>query len=276
MDGEREPLPSRVHDTPELPADYHAALERGLAALGLDGLPPTSRDAIDGHMRLLLAWTAAINLTAIRDPVAAATAHVLDALTAVPVLRARGIDRFLDLGSGGGIPGIPLAAALPATDALLVEPIGKKARFLATAVEATGLDRPAAGSVGGARRAGAARAGTVRVAATRAETLAGDPHHRGRWPAVTARAVAGLAELVELAVPLLDPGGVLVAWKRGDVTDEIRAAGRALTALGGGRIEEHAAGLDSLPGHRLIIVERGGAVPDAYPRDPAARKRRPW
>ena len=58
----------------------------------------------------------------------------------VAPLRARGVDRFLDLGSGGGLPGIPLAAALPARDALLVEPIGKKARFLATVVEATGLD----------------------------------------------------------------------------------------------------------------------------------------
>jgi 16S rRNA (guanine527-N7)-methyltransferase len=277
MEGEREPLPSRVEDTPPLPLGYHEALERGLAELRDDGgspevaLAPGARDAIDGHMRLLMAWTTAINLTAIRDPVAAATAHVLDALTALPLLRTRGIDRFLDLGSGGGVPGIPLAAALPAADVLLVEPIGKKARFLATTVSATGLDRPVNGTP-----AGPDGAGRVRVAATRAETLAADPHHRGRWPAVTARAVASLPELIELALPLLAPAGILVAWKRGDLTGELTAGRRALEALGGGRLVDHRVELTGLAGHRLVVVERGGEVPLAYPRDPSTRKRRPW
>jgi 16S rRNA (guanine527-N7)-methyltransferase len=207
---------------------------------------------------MLLAWTAAINLTAVRDPVAAATIHVLDSLTAVAPLRARGIERFLDLGSGGGLPGIPLAIALPARDALLVEPIGKKARFLATAIGATGLG------------------GTTRVAATRAETLAADPHHRGQWPAVTARAVSSLADLVELAFPLLAEDGILVAWKRGDLTGEVVGAERAMTTLGGGRLEVLDPGLAALAGHRLVLATRTGSVPVGYPRDPAARKRRPW
>ena len=113
MQGEREPLPTHVEDTPALPPDYAAAVDAGLAALGLT-LEPAQRAAIDGHIRLLLAWTPAINLTAVREPAAAATVHVLDSLTAVGPLRERGIDRFLDLGSGGGLPGIPLAVALPA------------------------------------------------------------------------------------------------------------------------------------------------------------------
>ena len=258
MEREREPLPTRVDDTPDLPAGYDVALDDGLAALGGPPLDSTARAAIDGHIRLLLAWTTAINLTAVRDPIAAATAHVLDSLTGVTPLRALGIDRFLDLGSGGGLPGIPLAAALPARDALLVEPIGKKARFLATSLAATGLDR------------------TARVAATRAETLAADPHHRGRWPAVTARAVSALADLVELALPLLADAGVLVAWKRGDLTDELAAAGRAVEALGGGRIEVLDQDVPGLAGHRLVVVTRTGVVPAAYPRDPGARRRRPW
>jgi 16S rRNA (guanine527-N7)-methyltransferase len=254
---EREPLPSRVQDTPLLPAAYADALDAGLDALQL-ALPPDARAAIDGHVRLLLAWTRAINLTAVRDPGAAATLHVVDSLTAVAPLRARGIDRVLDLGSGGGVPGIPLAIALPASDALLVEPIGKKGRFLATAVEAAGL------------------AGTTRVAVTRAETLAADPRHRGRWPAITARAVSTLAELVELAFPLLAEGGVLVAWKRGDLGAELAGGERAMVGLGGGRIEIVDPGLGSLPGHRLVLVTRTGVVPDGYPRDPGARKRHPW
>ncbi|MEO6206786.1 MAG: 16S rRNA (guanine(527)-N(7))-methyltransferase RsmG [Candidatus Limnocylindrales bacterium] len=257
MNREREPLPTLVQQTHALPTAYDDALNDGLAALDWS-LDRTARDAIDGHIRLLLAWTSAINLTAIRDPVVVATAHVLDSLSAVAALRQRGISRFLDLGSGGGLPGIPLAAALPATDVLLVEPIGKKARFLATAVAAIGLEA------------------TVRVATTRAETLAADPRHRGRWPAVTARAVASTGELVELAFPLLAPGGILIAWKRGDLSGDRRAAMSAARALGGGTIRVQDLDLPGLTGHCLIVATRTGQVPSAYPRDPGARKRRPW
>ena len=217
MSGTREPLPTHVRDTPPLPSGYDDALVAVLEALGLP-LDPAARAAIDGHLRLLLAWTAAINLTAVRDPVTAATAHVLDSLSAVPLLRRHGIDRYVDLGSGGGLPGVPIAAALPATEALLVESVGKKARFLEVAVDAVGL------------------ADRVAVEPVRAEALAADPDHRSAWPAVTVRAVAGLAELIELAFPLLRPGGILVAWKRGELVEELAAGRRAATALGGGTV----------------------------------------
>ena len=257
MEIPRKPLPTRVDQTPDLPPAYDAALRQGLVALGLE-LPARARAAIDGHVRLLLAWTEAINLTAIREPGAVALGHVVDSLTAVALLRGLGIDRFVDLGSGGGYPGMPLAAALPAARALLAEPIGKKADFLRTAIAATGLD-------------GVAEAATVR-----AEALAGDARHRGRWPAVTARAVANLADLVELSFPLLAPGGVLVAWKRGDLAGELAAAERAVHAMGGGRLDVHPVVVPGLEGHQLVVAHAGGRVPATFPRDPAARKRRPW
>jgi 16S rRNA (guanine527-N7)-methyltransferase len=253
----REPLPTRVEATPELPAEYGRALEAGVAALGLD-LPEPARTAIDGHVRLLLAWTDAINLTAIRDPEAVAIAHVTDSLSAVELLRERGVDRFIDLGSGGGFPGLPVAAALPAARGLLIEPVVKKARFLTTTIEATGLSSIA------------------EAAAVRAEALARDGRHRGQWPAVIARAVANLADLIEMALPLLEPGGILVAWKRGDLAAELAAADRALTALGGGTVEILPVIVPGLPGHQLVVVTALGRVAETYPRDPAVRKRRPW
>ena len=257
MDRPREPLPTCVRDTPTLPAAYADALDAGLSALALE-LTPDARAAIDGHARLLLAWTAAINLTAIREPAAVAVGHVVDSLTAVRVLRERGADRSIDLGSGGGYPGIPLAAALPSARTLLLEPIAKKAGFLSVVAAATGLDD------------------TVEAAPVRAEALAADPRHRGRWPAVTARAVASLADLVELAFPLLEPGGCLVAWKRGDIGLELAAADRAIAALGGGTLEVHEVAVPGLDGHKLVIATAHGRSPAAYPRDPATRKRRPW
>jgi 16S rRNA (guanine527-N7)-methyltransferase len=257
LDRTREPLPTRVQDTPDLPAAYHAAVETGLAELGLT-LSGDTRAAIDGHARLLLAWTAAINLTAIREPSTVAVAHVIDSLAGLTVLREVGADRFIDLGSGGGYPGVPLAAAYPAARALLLEPVAKKARFLSAAIAATGL------------------AGNVEAAPVRAEALAADRRHRGRWPAVTARAVAPLPELVELAVPLLAPGGRLIAWKRGDIATELAAADRALAALGGGSMDVRDVFVASLDGHRLVVVTARGDVPGIYPRDPATRRRRPW
>ncbi len=267
LDRPLDPLPTRVESSEPLPAAYRRALDDALERLAID-LGPAARAAIDGHVRLLLAWNAAINLTAIRDPTDVAIRHVADSLSALPILVERGIDRFVDLGSGGGFPGLPLAAALPAIRGLLVESVGKKARFLETAVAAVGL------------------LGRVEIAAVRAETLAADPHHRTSWSAVTVRAVAALPDLVELALPLLRPGGVLIAWKSGDPGDpgglggELRAAVRALATIGDGRIAVRDAQPETpagLAGHRLVVVERGRRpIAPTWPRDSAARRRRPW
>jgi 16S rRNA (guanine527-N7)-methyltransferase len=173
------------------------------------------------------------------------------------VLRAAGIDSFLDIGSGGGYPSLPLASAV-AGEVMLVESVAKKARFLEAAVVALGL------------------AGRVSVAARRAEEVAHDPHQRERWPAVTARAVGSLADLVELAFPLLTTTGLLVAWKSEGVDAELAAARRATRALGGGELAVHPVPIERLAGHRLVVATKRGRSPDAYPRDPAARRRRPW
>jgi 16S rRNA (guanine527-N7)-methyltransferase len=222
------------------------------------GLSAAQRSAIDGHVRLLLAWNRAINLTAIRDPAGVAIGHVIDSLTALPLLRDRDVERFVDLGSGGGFPGLPLAIALPSPRALLADSVGKKVRFLETVVEAVGLGGPVATFSG------------------RSEVLARDSEHRERWPAVLARAVASLPELAELAFPLLEPGGILVAWKRGDLEAELAGAGRAVDALGGGSLETRDVAVPSLPGHFLIVVRKDGRTPERFPRDPAQRRRSPW
>jgi 16S rRNA (guanine527-N7)-methyltransferase len=263
LERRREPLPTRVMDTPPLPTAYDAALRDGLSAIPVT-VSPDARAAIDGHVRLLLAWTEAINLTGIRKPAAVALGHVVDSLTGRALIADATPQGVLDLGSGGGFPGIPLAASLrddrPDLEVTLLEPIAKKARFLETAVAATSLGR------------------TVRVVAGRAEDLAGDPFSRSSWDIVTARAVAATADLVELAFPLLKPGGSLIAWKRGDIADELAGAGRAIEALGGGSLGITEVTVAGLAEHRLVTITRAttGSVPEAYPRDPAVRKRRPW
>jgi 16S rRNA (guanine527-N7)-methyltransferase len=253
----REPLPTRVEGLPPLPAEYADVLEACLADLQLS-LPADARRAIDDHARLLLAWTASINLTAIRSPIDVARLHVADSLTAVEPLRARGVKSLVDLGSGGGYPGLPLAVALPADRTLLVDSVGKKAAFLETVVEATGV------------------AGRVRVTAERGEALAADPRHRERWQAVTSRAVGTIADNVELGFPLLRPGGCAVVWKRLPLDAELEAARHAVDALGGGTIEVVRTAVRGLDDHVLAIATKRGRTAARYPRDPAERARRPW
>ena len=189
--------------------------------------------------------------------------HVIDSLAAAPIIARRRvagapIRRLLDLGSGGGYPGIPLTAALPLERVALVDSVGKKAAFLATAVAAVGLES------------------RVAVLSDRAESLARDQRHREAWDAVTARAVGALDELVELSFSLLVPGGVLVAWKRSDIEPEIEAARRALASLGGGRIDTVPVTVTGLDDHRLVVIAKRGRTAAAFPRDPATRRRRPW
>jgi 16S rRNA (guanine527-N7)-methyltransferase len=167
------------------------------------------------------------------------------------------VTEFLDLGSGSGYPGLPLAVALPAERALLIESIGKKARFLETAVAALGV------------------ADRVAVAATRAESLAADPHHRGRWQAAVSRAVTDLTELAELALPLLATGGLLVAWKRRPLDDELSRAEGAVGCLGGCLAACEAVTVPGLEDHVLAVVEKVAPTPPEFPRDPATRRRRP-
>ena len=256
LDRPRDPLPTCVAGLPLLPAEYRDILEAGLDFLGLR-LDPAVREVIDGHARLLLAWTAAINLTAIRDPAGVARLHVLDSLAAVPLLAPRDVAGIMDLGSGGGFPGLPLAAVLAPARTLLVDSIAKKVAFLHTVVAATGLE------------------GRVAAEAVRAEALARDPRDREGWAVVTARAVTSLSELVEIGLPLVSPGGVLVAWKREPIEDELAAAAPALAALRAGHVTVRRAGVPGLEAHRLIVIPHGGPIDRRFPRDPAERRRRP-
>jgi 16S rRNA (guanine527-N7)-methyltransferase len=260
---DREPLPSRVEGLPHLPVEALLVLDEGLQTLGLADLPDPIRTGLIDHLRLMLAWNQSINLTSIRDPETAVREHILDSLSALSILREQRIDSFLDLGSGGGFPGLPLALVLPARRTLLVESVGKKAAFLSAAaaflVEAAGPD-----------------AGDLDVFAGRAETLAADGRHRERWPAVVARAIAPLATLAEIALPLVAPGGVLIAWKRRPLDAELAAAGPSLSLLGAAPPVLRAVPVAGLEDHVLVVVEKLASTPAAYPRDPAQRRRRPF
>ena len=213
-----------------------------LAAAGLAPLNESERAIIAAHLRLLDAWNPAINLTRITAPRDRAVRHLLDALVAVPliepILPAHGA-KIADLGSGGGFPGVPLAARLLTahSDASLelIEATQKKAHFLQTVANVSGF---------GAR---------LRVQAARAEALghAGGP----RYNLVTARAVAPLADLVKLALPILVPGGHLMAWKRSGDSWPVELAAAA-GEIGSAAIRVQHLDVPELTGALLVLIKR--------------------
>jgi 16S rRNA (guanine527-N7)-methyltransferase len=265
-------LPESAEGLEELPDEFWQTLDAGLAEMGLE-LHERSRAAIDSHVRLLLAWNSSINLTALRTPEQIARNHVLDSLIAVAALRALAggkVGRVLDLGSGGGFPGLPIAAVAPARAAVLVDSVGKKARFLAAAGAA----------VSDALAAGGATAPEIVAAAERAEDLAEQPAYRDASDLVLARAVGSVAEVAEIGLPLTRVGGHVVIWKRdgadGTLASEMANARRISQACGGSNpriIQLQGADRVGLAGHCLVVIEKRRPTPNSYPR-PAPERRR--
>ena len=201
-------------------------LDTGLRALGLD---PALAEPLLAYLALLARWNATYNLTAIRDPREMLVKHLLDSLAMQPFVR--GLGTLADLGTGPGLPGIPLAIARPGCTVTLVESNGKKARFLREALRTLKLPN-------------------ARVAEVRAEALA-EP---GTYAAITARALATLDRIIAVGGHLLAPDGRLLAMKAGTVAEEARSlpAGWRLSAVQ----ELHVPGLEAT--RQLAVVERGG------------------
>lgn len=220
-------------------------------------LPPDLLGRLERYVALLLDANRRVNLTRIVEPAAIARLHLLDALAALPLLDGAQIERAIDIGSGGGVPGIPLALARPAWRWTLVESTGRKATVLVEFVERLGLRQ-------------------VHVAAERAETLGGAAAHREGYDLATARAVATLPVLAELAFPFLRPGGRLLAWKGrlGDQDEEIDRGRSAVAQLGGGELRIRAAG-PALGDHRLVAIVKRAVTPERFPRRVGEAARRP-
>ena len=240
-------------------ADARAArieLERLLADRPVD-LPPGFADAAERFVALLLTANRRTNLTRVTEPSAVARLHLLDSLSALPLIDGLGRGgRSLDLGSGGGVPGLVLALARPERQWLLVDSVRKKADLLRDFVSVLGI-------------------GNVEVVAERAEVLGHDQDHRESHDLVAARACATLPVLAEYALPLLAIGGTLVAWKGPLSADELRAGEGSADALGGSTPRVLPSGYDELGEHRFVVIAKERPTPARYPRRPGEPGRHP-
>ena len=165
-------------------AKLHARLQTGIAELGLAPSADATERLLD-YLDLLSRWNAVYNLTAVRDPADMVERHLLDSLAVAPFVRG---DSLADLGTGAGLPGIPLAILNPDRQHVLIDSNGKKTRFLREAVRTLAL-------------------ANVRVEQSRVEDA------RGHYDCITARAFATLGEMLTLGGHLLAQNGVWLALK---------------------------------------------------------------
>jgi 16S rRNA (guanine527-N7)-methyltransferase len=201
-----------------------------------------------------------VNLTRVTEPEQIETRHFLDSLSAVVPfldrLRAGETPRVIDVGSGGGMPGLPLRIAFPTLRVTLLESVGKKATFLRETVVDLGLD-------------------DVEVVAKRAEEAGRDPAHRDSYDVAVARALGTLPVVVELCAPFLAQGGLLVALRSGDLDTGIQRAAPAFKALRLWTRTPIELALPGLPGHGLVVGEKYAPTPQAYPRRSGMPRKRP-
>lgn len=181
--------------------------------------------------------------------------HVGDSLTLLEHL-PKAPHRIADVGSGGGVPGIPLAIARPDVYVVLVESTRKKATFLQQTIAMLELIN-------------------VTVESRRAEPLARSDL-RESFDVVVSRAVATLDWLAEWCLPLVRVGGKMLAMKGPKVHDEIPDASRAIKLLGGGEVSIHPVDLPGATGHVIVQIPKIARSDPRYPRDPTIAKGRPY
>jgi 16S rRNA (guanine527-N7)-methyltransferase len=213
--------------TPDVSDD---ALAAGIAALAL-ALPPGARPKLDAYLALLAKWNKTYNLTAIREPARMVTHHLLDALAVLPHLPQHERLRVLDVGAGGGVPGLPLAIARPQWRVVLADANHKKATFLAQAGIELALPN-------------------VTAVATRVEDYAPD----APFDVVISRAFADLRTFAESSARHVADDGVLVAMKGVHPHEELADLPADITV-----IATHALAVPGLDAARhLIVMQRRG------------------
>ena len=204
---------------------------------------------------LSLEWNEKINITAITDPKEFLKKNILDSLTLVGYKQIEDAKRVLDLGTGGGYPGLPLAINYPDKQFVLADAVKKKLNVIDDIAKKLEISN-------------------VVTVHGRAEELAKDPAYRDAFDLVVSRAVANMATLSEWALPFVKPGGYFVAYKTEDAYDEIAAANKAIESLGGKlRSIEAAVSTDSR--HVLVFVEKIVETPKRFPRKPNEAKKNP-
>lgn len=234
-------------------------LNVGAIKLGLQ-LSPRQLRQFYIYYQELVDWNKRVNLTRITGYEDVQIKHFLDSLTvslAWQPSKANADFRLIDVGTGAGMPGIPLKILLPNIKLVLLDSVAKKAAFLHHLKYQLGLDN-------------------VEIVVGRAEEIAHQAQYRENFDIVLSRGVAPLVTLVELTLPFCIIGGSLIAQKKGAIDREISQASKAISLLGGRLREVKRVNLEEFTDERqLVVIDKVLPTPQLYPRRPGVPAKRP-
>ncbi len=231
----------------------------GARQLGLS-LTPEQVQRFQLYYEELLEWNRKVNLTAITAYEEVQTKHFLDSLTLMEAVKdevwAKEDFSLLDIGTGAGVPGVPLKILLPGVRLVLLESVAKKTAFLQHLVDHLDLVY-------------------VNILTGRAEDIAHQENYRERFDLVVSRAVGSLSTIAELALPFCRIGGLFIAPKKGQIEEEVSQAMQAINTLGGRLREVKKIEVKGLEPRSLVIIEKAGPTPPRYPRRAGLPAKRP-
>ena len=209
------------------------------------------------YMNLVLEYNQHVNLTAITDRDEFAVKNIIDSLDAVADERYQKAKRIIDVGTGAGLPGIPLAISSPDKQFVLMDSLAKRVKIVREIAEI--LDLP-----------------NVSVMHGRAEDLAREPEYRESFDMCVSRAVSRLNVLAEYCLPFVRKGGWFVSYKGKNYSEETQEAAGALKKLGGrlDAVEEKTMNEYGLS-HVLLYIFKYKSTPDAYPRRAGTPQKKP-
>ena len=205
-------------------------------------------EKFDAYRSGILQWNEFVNLTAIRDPEEFTVKHFIDSAACFSLPEYQAAETILDLGTGAGFPGVPLAILSPEKNFVLVDSLNKRLRIIDELCQSIGIKN-------------------VKTVHGRAEDLGRETEHREKYDMCVSRAVANLSVLCEYCLPLVKPGGVMAAYKGADADKELEEAKNAMKTLGATeyRMEKTAIGQEASM-HRILIIKKTGKTPSKYPR----------
>ena len=208
-------------------------------------------EMFDRYYKNLIEWNEVMNLTAITEEKDVYEKHFLDSLSIVRIIPREKLEKgctLIDVGTGAGFPGLPIAIVFPNVQIVLMDSLNKRIRFLEDTVQKLGLTN-------------------VRAVHARAEELAKNKSYREKMDLCCSRAVANLSTLSEYCLPFVKKGGSFVSYKTEQVQDEIDQGAKAIKLLGGGNIITE---YFELPGtdykRSLVKIEKVSSTPNKYPR----------